>query len=418
MFDLAFSLTLTALPSGWIARSEPPSISQMKPREACDLGYTLQVAGRGEYRWPTLRCESTFPFSLFRAWQEIPFGLSSTRRGARTWVTPAIIDSDLPGLIQAMLSRGQQSDGMRAGESLEYLGSREYTYGDFVRRWDIASWARLGRPIVRQFDQSSTGNLTIVVDTFLGSQTPANGDVSFETRLSLAASIIQSLRFTSCHIDLIFPKSEGIELVQADPSMQETLLRPLATVIGLHRDRNSTGLTSQKNGWEIVRSMLEPDNTLICTMGPTDTLRLVSGLSTPRHDPVDSSQLNSFALSRDPSGKTITLEIENDARRGEFFFLPLHATSVLGVGRRLTLDPNGIAQAGLDTRHTYSAIVHQFDSPSPISSPLRETLHRSLKTAKAETKKKFRISGLILIGEFGNCSKRGNGRLPWSSSRN
>ena len=106
------------------------------------------------------------------------------------------------------------------------------------------------------------------------------------------------------------------------------------------------------------------------------TLRLVSGLSTPRHDPVDSSQLNSFALSRDPSGKTITLEIENDARRGEFFFLPLHATSVLGVGRRLTLDPNGIAQAGLDTRHTYSAIVHKFDSPSPISSPLRETLLR------------------------------------------
>jgi len=274
VFDLAISLT--ELPPGWHVRpgtlfhNDRPSISQLNARESSDVSYTLQVDGRGEYQWPALRCESTFPFSLFRSRQDIHFGQSKTSRGGRTWVTPAIIGSDMLEFVQTMLSRGQHADGIRTGDSLDYSGSREYTYGDYVRRWDFASWARLGRPIVRQFDQSSTGNVTIVVDTFLDSKATASDDDAFESRLSHAASIIHSLKHTLCRIDLIFPKEDGIESVNADQSMQETLLRPLATAIGIRSLRNSSGPLFQKNGWSKVGSMLEPNHTLICIMRPVN----------------------------------------------------------------------------------------------------------------------------------------------------
>jgi hypothetical protein len=102
-----------------------------------------------------------------------------------------------------------------------------------------------------------------------------------------------------------------------------------------------------------------------------------ANLPSARHDGVEPSRLNRFSLrGRVPrnggSSGMLTLEIANDPRRGEFFFLPLQATTLVGVGRRIMVDANGVVQTGLDTRHSYIATVQQNEPTSALNSALRE----------------------------------------------
>ncbi len=71
----------------------------------------------------------------------------------------------------------------------DYVGSREYQIGMPVRRWDFASWARLGKPAVREFAGHSDTLLVIVVDT----SSPHHRfqlDEAYESALSTAAGLI------------------------------------------------------------------------------------------------------------------------------------------------------------------------------------------------------------------------------------
>lgn len=285
IFDL--TLSLTDLPRGWVVLSEPRTIAQVNPRDTFSVSYSLQVADRGEFVWPIVRCESTFPFALFCSRQDIAMAPTNpshaskpkyaaseestafTPHSGRTWVTPAMIDSDVPALVQTMLTQGQHSQGARIGESLEYIGSREYCYGNFVKRWDFASWARLGRPIVRQFDQGSTSNVTIVVEVSLGPHTSSSALPDFETRLSVAATIIHSLRYTQCQIGLIMISPHDIESVLVDHSMQEALLRPLASAQAVSSPRHANPSIAQESSWSKTLAMAPTDHTLICLMAPT-----------------------------------------------------------------------------------------------------------------------------------------------------
>ncbi len=52
----------------------------------------------------------------------------------------------------------------RKGESLDFADYREYTPGDDYRRIDHALWARLGTPLVREFEAEEELPLDVVVD--------------------------------------------------------------------------------------------------------------------------------------------------------------------------------------------------------------------------------------------------------------
>lgn len=274
VFDL--SISLVDLPKGWRVASEcrMQKILQLNSQQSATIHYKLQVGDRAECLWPTLRCESTFPFSLFRSRQDIVMGLASSKNasqwvdGGRTWVTPAAIDSDVPALIQSKLWEGQLCHGVRSGESLEYIGSREYCHGNYVKRWDFASWARLGRPIVREFDQGSTGNVSIFVDTLVQSNSASVED--FETRLCVAASIVYALRQTPCEIGLIMPTPTGIESHYVEHTRDDLLLRSLSRVVAMRSDRPWAGLKTPDTVWSSVEAALKADHTLICIMAPPD----------------------------------------------------------------------------------------------------------------------------------------------------
>ncbi len=253
------------LPSSWRIVSAERNIREMSPGASTTCRLRIRLDQRGEFTLPTLHFQSTFPFQLFRT------NASSDQDGVIV-VSPGRTHFQTAEIAQWLFAAGVQRGGYRVGQSLQYAGSREYNRGDAVRRWDYAAWARLGRPTLREFDHPSNGNLTIVVDTFLVGPSRTRDDDDFEYRLSIAATIIESLRMVPCTVHLLVPQPSGIQSIRAEHQDQAKLLRPLAVAKGVLED-NSRDELNNSSTWQELTSQINPEDPLICIFATLDSNR-------------------------------------------------------------------------------------------------------------------------------------------------
>lgn len=157
--------------------------------ESADLPVTLVPQRRGLHEIADLRAYSTFPFDIGR------FGRS------RLPLSPLLVVPDFHPLlaIDIPVSQRHQPGGItltsNVGESPEYIGNREYVPGDSPRRIDFRSWARLARPVVREFQEEYFCRVALIVDTFVPGRkkTPPEGFPELEAAISMAAAIANSL---------------------------------------------------------------------------------------------------------------------------------------------------------------------------------------------------------------------------------
>lgn len=91
------------------------------------------------------------------------------------------------------------------GESEEFVSLREYRPGDPFRRLHWRSWARLGRPIVKEFQDEFFARHGLVLDTFA----PAPASEAFEEAVSVAASFACTLDTQESLLDLLFVESRA-----------------------------------------------------------------------------------------------------------------------------------------------------------------------------------------------------------------
>jgi uncharacterized protein (DUF58 family) len=176
--------------SGCWSRTVPQSLSLIRPGERRNLNASLVNAARGIHALPDIVVTSMFPFHLFRSSRRFP-------ADAYIAITPRPITGDEDALSRGMLDTlGGWSHRLLSGDALDYTGSREYEVGMPVRRWDFASWARLGRPIVREFQSPSIQMVTIIVDTSTSDEASTDGsqhESPVERVLSLAATAVTDL---------------------------------------------------------------------------------------------------------------------------------------------------------------------------------------------------------------------------------
>jgi uncharacterized protein (DUF58 family) len=115
---------------------------------------------------------------------------------------PPLIDINVP------VGRLYQPGGIvltsNVGESLEYIGNREYRPGDPTRRIDFRSWARLAKPIVREYQEEYYCRLALVLDTHVagGRRKGPEGFLELEAGISLAASVADVLAQGEYIIDI------------------------------------------------------------------------------------------------------------------------------------------------------------------------------------------------------------------------
>jgi uncharacterized protein (DUF58 family) len=91
------------------------------------------------------------------------------------------------------------------GDSEEFVALRDYRPGDPMRRIHWKSWARVGRPVVREYQNEFFVRHALVLDTF----TERDGNLVFEDAVSVAASIAVSVETQESLLDLMFVGPEA-----------------------------------------------------------------------------------------------------------------------------------------------------------------------------------------------------------------
>lgn len=134
-----------------------------------------------------------------------PLGLI---RGIRPIPTPGTLvvlprryrlpDWALPGTRQ--YQPGGVAMASAIGESEEFIGLREYRPGDPMSHIHWKSWARVGRPIVKEYQDEFFTRHALILDTFL----TGGGIERFEEAVSVAASFAASLDTQESLLDLVF----------------------------------------------------------------------------------------------------------------------------------------------------------------------------------------------------------------------
>ncbi|MGI9474875.1 MAG: DUF58 domain-containing protein [Rubripirellula sp.] len=217
-------------------------IASLRPSEVVNLNGTLRYLKRGVQSLPDVLVTSSFPFHLFR---------SSKTYASQTEIaiTPRPLTGEEDSIAQGLLNTlGGWSHRLLSGDALDYTGSREYEVGMPVRRWDFPSWARLGKPIVREFQSPSIRMVLLVVDTASEPTDDRGGSISkeqlLERLLSLAATAVNELSRKNVQVRLyVTGESTSHDTVAAPThcrSDSETLLIRLAAAEPVEASQSDT----------------------------------------------------------------------------------------------------------------------------------------------------------------------------------
>jgi len=143
------------------------------------------------------------PFGLFYAFITVPVSQSLLILPKQYNLPPI----RLPG------SRKYQSGGVALtssiGESEEFVSLRDYRPGDSLRRIHWKSWAKIGKPVVKEFQDEFFVRHALILDTFEShSAHSALENQIFEEAVSVAASFACSIQTHESLLDLIFVGTE------------------------------------------------------------------------------------------------------------------------------------------------------------------------------------------------------------------
>jgi uncharacterized protein (DUF58 family) len=86
------------------------------------------------------------------------------------------------------------------GDSEEFLALRDYRPGDPLQRIHWKSFARAGKPVVKQYQDEFFERHVLVLDT----AAPRSEDAAFEEAIALAASFVYTIDTHECLLDLLF----------------------------------------------------------------------------------------------------------------------------------------------------------------------------------------------------------------------
>jgi uncharacterized protein (DUF58 family) len=132
---------------------------------------------------------------------------------------------ELPG--GASYRIGSEANTNSIGTNGEFVGLRDYRDGDPMRLIHWKSWARTGKPIVKELEDTHYPRHGLVLDTFAG----GTQDAAFEELISVAASFAAGLDTRESLLDLMFIEDKAHRVtVGRGVERAEKLLEVLAGV--------------------------------------------------------------------------------------------------------------------------------------------------------------------------------------------
>ena len=169
-------------------------LASLAPGEDAELRLSFTPRRRGRIELAGLTVGRADPLGLVRGLTRValPARIVALPRRYRL---PQIV---LPG--NRKYQPGGVSLAASIGDSEEFLSLRDYRPGDPLQRVHWKSFARAGRPVVKEYQDEFFERHALVLDT-----ASARGeDAAFEEAVALAASFVYTIDTHECLLDLLF----------------------------------------------------------------------------------------------------------------------------------------------------------------------------------------------------------------------
>jgi len=174
-----------------VQESRVPAIP---PLSEVEVHTELLPVRRGVLRFFGVTLARPDPLGLVRAFSRVRLPQTVLILPKR-YPLPAIA---LPGTMK--YQAGGVVLASNVGQSDEFVALRDYRHGDPPRHIHWRSWAKAGKPVVKEFEDEFFVRHALVLDTFI--EHP-NSDI-FEEAVSVAASFVCSIRTQESLLDLLF----------------------------------------------------------------------------------------------------------------------------------------------------------------------------------------------------------------------
>ncbi len=178
---------------------EEQPLPTFSPEGEGELQSELLPLRRGRLRFTGSTVARPDPFGVFKALVTVPAEQSVLVLPKR-YPLPNI---RLPGTQK--YQQGGVALASSIGESEEFVSLRDYRPGDPLRRIHWKSWARVGKPVVKEFQDEFFVRHALVLDTFLDTD---HSEV-LEEAVSVAASFACSIHTQESLLDLMFVGPEA-----------------------------------------------------------------------------------------------------------------------------------------------------------------------------------------------------------------
>ena len=222
----------------WLWLVETKRLASGMTSEEFDIGpgatkrvtVRLRPNRRGLLTLRNLRVLKKDPFGLFQRALSVSEDRSSLLILPRRYPIPKL---ELPGQ-QTLDDVGAGLVASALGQSEDFIGLRDYRPGDPVRHIHWRSWARLNRPVVKEFEEEYVPRFALGLDSTL---LPDQDTEVFEEAVSVAASFVSGVESNRAALDCLFAGDHAYQYVQSGSGASratEKMLEVLATIEPTH----------------------------------------------------------------------------------------------------------------------------------------------------------------------------------------
>ena len=176
------------------ATVKPASVPPLPPRGEVEVPVEILPLRRGILRFTGATLAHPDPLGLF-------CGLATVAAPQTVLILPkrySLPPLALPGALR--YQEGGVSLAANVGRSEEFVSLRDYRHGDPLRHIHWRSWAKVGKPIVKEFEDEFFVRHALILDTF---DEDPNSDV-LEEAVSVAASFACTVLTQESLLDLLF----------------------------------------------------------------------------------------------------------------------------------------------------------------------------------------------------------------------
>ena len=204
-------------------------LDRIPPGTGQQVHYLIQAPARGRYRIGPLSVRLTDPFGLC----ELPHAFTAVDDLV---VTPVVTPLPRLGLGGDWLGGGEARTRSIASAGSDDIATREYRYGDDLRKVHWKSTARVGELMVRQAEPPQQSRATLLLDTRTDAHRGSGPGSSFEWSVGATASLGVALGQAGFGLRLL--RADGTPVAGPSAGLTEGIL--LDALAALEPDRQRT----------------------------------------------------------------------------------------------------------------------------------------------------------------------------------